>query len=130
MNFWKALLLAAGLWMGGHCFAADVDLSRMNSTMLFARLYEISETAIEYKGKTFRVNGYYQLAKDEIDGKTYHVLLLSDAAACCNFSFEIEWLAGEKIPKKGSRITVEGTFNPIFEENVIIPQLKKARIVP
>ena len=131
MSAWKRLFWGIGLWAFSNGFASDVlDLSRMNSTILFAKLYEISQSAEEYKGKTFRMNGYYELAKDEIDGKKYHVLLLSDAAACCNFSFEMEWDAHEKIPKKGSQVTVEGIFNPIFEEHMIIPQLKKTRIVP
>lgn len=130
MNFWKALLLAGGIFSTASVFAEKpLDLSRMSSTMVFAKLYEIGTSPEEYKGKIMRVEGVYQVAKDEVDGKNYHVLLISDAAACCNFSFEVQWLPNEKLPRKGSRVIVEGFFGFIYDDPAIIPQLRMARVV-
>ncbi len=97
--------------------------------MVFAKLYEIGTSPEEYKGKIMRVEGVYQVAKDEVDGKNYHVLLISDAAACCSFSFEVQWLPNEKLPRKGSRVIVEGFFGFIYDDPAIIPQLRMARVV-
>ena len=98
----------------------DVDLTTLDSNMVYAECYAMVYSPEEYAGKTIRVHGPFAYFKDEVTGKEYFAVLISDAAACCSQGIEFV-LAGDHTypddyPETATEITVSGKFNH-YEEN-------------
>lgn len=98
----------------------DVDLTTLDSNMVYAECYAMVYSPEEYAGKTIRVHGPFAYFKDEANGKEYFAVLISDAAACCSQGIEFV-LAGDHTypddyPETATEITVSGKFNH-YEEN-------------
>ena len=98
----------------------DVDLTILDSTMVYAQCYDMVYNPANYEGKTVRVRGPFAYFLDEDTNKEYFAVLISDATACCSQGIEFV-LAGEHTypddyPETDTVITVVGKFNS-YEEN-------------
>ena len=103
----------------------DIDLTRLNSTMVFSEVNRMVYEPEEFLGKTVRMSGQFALAfgYDE-DGEVnpeqvYFACVIPDALACCSSGIEFE-RAGEyqypgDYPDEGDDITVTGVFE-MYEE--------------
>lgn len=92
----------------------DVDLTVMNSNMVYSQVYAMVNYPEEYIGKTVKMRGYFN-AMDGIDGSRCMMCVVQDATACCEQGLEFE-LSGdyqypEDYPEPGTDITVTGTFD-------------------
>ena len=106
----------------------DVDLTQMDSNMVYAQVFDMVTDPSRYLGKRIKAKGTF--AHTEANGKHYFAVFMSDAAACCQQGLEFE-LTGEHsypedYPELDSEIIVEGIFNTYKEGNNTYCQLKDA----
>ncbi|SMC34908.1 hypothetical protein SAMN06296952_0646 [Oscillospiraceae bacterium] len=103
---------AAGPVSDSEC---DIDLTTMNSDLVYANVFGILSEPDGFIGTTIRITGTAVSHTDETTGETYYACFITDAAACCSSGFEYELADGGTYPADGTEITVLGTFN-IYED--------------
>ncbi|MBQ7128388.1 MAG: hypothetical protein IJO19_00175 [Clostridia bacterium] len=99
--------------------AIDIDLTTMNSTMVYSEVYNMISTPDKYVGKIVKMNGAFALYENEEKTKNYYAVIIKDATACCSQGLEFIWEGEHKypddFPKIGSDITVVGRFETYKE---------------
>ena len=115
----------------------DVDLTTMNSDMIYATVYEMMTEPENYEGKKIRLAGNYQVTFYDATQQYYHYALIQDAAACCAQGLEFVWDDGSHVypdeyPEDYDDILVVGTFETYTEEGDenLYCHLKDATLVP
>lgn len=98
----------------------DYDLTKMNSDMVYASVYQLMVDPNTYVGKTFKMKGTYYSTFYEPTNKYYHYLIIEDAAACCAQGIEFIWDDGSHIypdeyPNNEAQVEVSGTFETYKE---------------
>lgn len=106
----------------------DIDLTKMNSTMVYSQVSNMVNKPSDYKGKVIKAKGICDIYVDNQSGKKYYAVIISDATACCSQGLEFV-LKNGKYPAKGKSITVEGTFSTYREDGYTYCQLSNARLV-
>ena len=101
--------------------AVDVDLSVMDSDMIYATVYQMMSDPEQYVGKTFRIEGKFYVTYDEMTKNQYYYCVIKDATECCAQGLEFVWGDGSHIypdeyPTDGTEVIVDGTFE-LFMEN-------------
>lgn len=119
--------------IGGFFTPADkssnyIDLTNMNSTMVYSQVYDMINHPNDYKGKTIKAKGTCEVYLDNDTGKKYYSVVIRDALGCCSQGIEFVLKSGNP-PSKGNQITVEGTFGTYREGNNTYCQLSNAKIV-
>lgn len=109
----------------------DIDLTQLNSNMVYAQVYDMVNNGDAYLGKTVKVKGPFSYFK-ETDGREFFAVLISDATACCSQGIEFV-LAGDysypdDYPSGGTEITVVGKFNYYKEDYYTYCQLLDAEM--
>ena len=94
---------------------ADIDLTKMDSNMIYSTVYQLTSDAHTYTGKIVKMKGQYYAGVDEETGVIYHFVLLKDALACCQQGMEFEWGDGshkypDEYPSDGTEVVVVGRF--------------------
>jgi hypothetical protein len=110
----------------------DVDLTILDSNMVYAQVYDMVNGETDYSGKTVRAKGTFDYYLDTETNKEYFAVLISDATACCAQGIEFE-LAGDHkypddYPELGSEIVVHGIFNTYEDDYGVFVQLKDAEL--
>jgi len=110
----------------------DVDLTQLNSSMVYAQVYDMINQPDSYKGKTVKAKGNFAYFKDGVTEKEYFAVLISDATACCSQGIEFV-LDGEHTypndyPAIDSEITVTGKFDYYKEDGNTYVQLTDAKL--
>ena len=105
-----------------------VDLTKMNSTMVYSEVSNMMTTPDKYLGKTVRMKGTFAVYKGET--RNYYACIISDATACCQQGMEFV-LAGDfeypgDYPAEGTEITVTGIFDTYKEGTQMYCQLADA----
>lgn len=98
--------------LGGN--GADVDISKLSSTMVYSVVYDMMVRPEEYVGKKIRMSGSMSVYYDEETKVTYYACLINDATACCSQGIEFqttEEFKPDDYPAEGEPITVLGTFD-------------------
>lgn len=94
--------------------AVDVDLTVMNSNMVYAEVYNMMVQPTEYIGKSIKMRGSYNVFEDETTHQIYYTCIIQDATACCaqGIEFVPEDLDAFRAAgyASGDEITVEGEF--------------------
>lgn len=99
--------------------AADaVDLTVLNSTMVYSEVYDMVEKPENYIGKTIRMKGNFSVYEE--NDRRYFACIIQDATACCAQGLEFE-LKGthqypEDYPAMNAEITVTGIFDTYEED--------------
>lgn len=101
--------------------SVDVDLSVMDSDMIYATVYQMMSDPEQYVGKTFRIEGKFYVTYDEMTKNQYYYCVIKDAAECCAQGLEFVWGDGSHIypdeyPNDGTEVIVDGTFE-LYMEN-------------
>lgn len=95
----------------------DHDLSKMNSNMIFAEIFNLVLMPDEYVGQTFKMKGNFAVYVSKTSGNKYFSIIIPDATQCCQQGIDIICLGDkqypEDFPKIGSEIMVTGQFNTI-----------------
>ena len=107
----------------------DIDLTKMDSSMVYAQVYDMVYNGDNYFGKKVKVKGPFSYFKED-DRREFFAVLVSDATACCSQGIEFV-LKGESeypddYPKIGTDITVVGEFNYYKEDYNTYIQLTDA----
>ncbi len=103
--------------LGGN--GADVDISKLSSTMVYSVVYDMVTRPNEYIGKKIRMSGTISSYHDEETGVTYYACLIADATACCSQGIEFQTtdeFDPSQYPAEGEPVTVLGTYD-LYEEN-------------
>ncbi len=102
--------------------SADVDLTRMSSTMIYAKVFDMLINPQNYEGKKVRMHGNFDVFEYEEGGMQHRsfACIVQDATACCAQGMEFE-LKGNPVypqdyPARYAEITISGTFHQ-FEED-------------
>ena len=102
-----------------------VDLTTMNSTMIYAEVNNMVTTPEQYEGKTVKMRGTFAIYPG--DNRNYYACLIADATACCSQGIEFvlkgNYSYPDDYPDLGSNITVTGTFDTYMEGDTKYCQL-------
>ena len=108
----------------------DVDLTKLNSTMVYSEVYNMMNSPDSYTGKKVRMNGAFTYAEGE--NRYYFACLIADATACCaqgiEFVLKNERSFPGEYPDLGESITVVGIFDTYYEGSYRYCQLVDAVI--
>lgn len=108
---------SADVRAAGDTEPADVDLTKLSSTMVYSEVYSMMNSPENYMGKRVRMRGSFAFA--EGDNKYYFACLISDATACCaqgiEFVLKDERQFPDDYPERGTEITVYGVFDTYKE---------------
>lgn len=101
--------------------SVDVDLSVMDSDMIYATVYQMMSDPEQYVGKTFWIEGKFYVTYDEMTKNQYYYCVIKDATECCAQGLEFVWGDGSHIypdeyPNDGTEVIVDGTFE-LYMEN-------------
>lgn len=110
----------------------DVDLTTLDSNMVYAQVYDLVYGEKDYTGQMIRAKGVFDYYFDPQTNQEYFAILISDATACCAQGIEFV-MAGEHTypddyPELGAEITVHGVFNTYEDAYGSYVQLKDAVI--
>ena len=108
----------------------EIDLTAMNSTMVYSQVYDMLVSPDDYKGKTVKMNGAFSIY--QTDERNYYACVIADATACCSQGIEFV-LEGKHdypadYPDLGTDITVTGVFDTYFEGETQYVQLIHAKM--
>ena len=112
--------------------SVDVDLTVMNSNMVYAEVYNMMSQPADYIDKTIKIRGIYTVFEDEENKQIYYSCIIQDATACCAQGIEfvpedMEGFQGAGY-EPGDEITVEGTFETYPEGDYIYAVLCDAKL--
>lgn len=97
----------------GASETVDVDLTLLNSTLVYGEVYNMMYYPEDYMGKTVKARGPYYASLYEETGLYYHFILIEDAAACCQQGLEFIWNGHtypDGFPADDTEIEVTGVF--------------------
>ncbi len=103
-----------------------VDLTQMNSTMVYAQVYDMLMNPQNYEGKTIKMEGAYYTEESAETGIVYHMLVILDATGCCPQG--IEFITTQdaqypdvkaKYPDTSETVQVTGVYET-YEENGLL----------
>ena len=101
---------------------AEVDLTRMSATMVYAKVFDMLINPDSYEGRKIRIKGMFDVFEFEQNGsmRRSFACIVQDATACCAQGMEFI-LAGNPsypsgYPDRYAEITISGTFHQ-FEED-------------
>ena len=102
--------------------AADIDLTKMSKTMLFAVVLDIHSRPEQYLGKSVRMSGKFAIiqgvdAQGQPDpDKIFYNCVIPGAQSSLEFNVAGELYYPEDFPDLESTITVEGVYEK-YEDN-------------
>ena len=111
--------------------AIDIDLTKLNSTMVYSQVYNMTNEPDNFMGQTVRMSGNFAIYQNPETGKRYYACLIADAAACCSqgIEFVCDGLSyPNDYPDAGAQITVEGVFDRYEEDGMTYVQLIDAKM--
>ena len=101
-------------------YSAEVDLTNLNSNMVYSTVFNMVNSPEEYKGKTVKAQGTFDVYTDPDSGKLFFACVIADATACCaqglEFTLNGEYSYPDDYPKVGEPITIGGVFGT-YEDN-------------
>ena len=117
---------------------AEVDLTVLSSTMVYAEVYNMLYNDPEsYLGKTVRARGEFSIYQLVVDGvlqpaPVAYACIIADATACCaegmEFVLEGDLTYPDDYPELGTEITVIGEFQSYEENGMTWYHLANARL--
>ena len=114
---------------------ADIDLTKLNSMMTYSTLFNILTNPDSYLGKTIKIKGIFDSAKDPDTGIDYFAVVIMDASACCSSGLDFspkkkyKYEYPKDFPELGEDITVIGKFERYSEGENIYYHLADADIL-
>ncbi len=98
----------------------DLDLTAMNSTMVYSVIYDIMVEPEKYYGQTMKVDGFFDTVTDDRLGTRYFFVVVPDAAACCSqgleFMLDDSKSYPDDYPETAADIEVKGILDRYDEE--------------
>jgi len=111
----------------------DIDLTKMSSTMVYSKVYDMLDNPEAYVGKTVKMKGSFAAYDGNEYREHYFACVIADATACCQqgmeFRLKDDAVYPDDYPTVGKDITVVGTFNTYMEGEQKYAELKDSTIV-
>lgn len=111
---------------------AELDISNMSSTVVYAALYNVLSNPDKYIGKKIKMSGNFSYYEDEINDYIYYSCVVMDQTACCSLGMEFitkdERVFPDDYPEEGEKITIEGVFETYFEDGKMYGRLKDSSL--
>lgn len=101
----------------------DVDMTTMDSNMVYYTVSNIMAYPDDYRDKVLRFKGNYGTGFDDGNNQYYHYAIIQDATACCAQGFEFIWGDGSRVwpdeyPSDGQEVIITGVFETYREPGV------------
>ncbi|MBQ9557871.1 MAG: hypothetical protein IJU94_04615, partial [Clostridia bacterium] len=97
----------------------DVDLTTLNSTMVYSEVSNMINEPEKYVGKTIKMKGQFNASYFEGTGNYYYYVVIADATACCAQGLEFVWEGEHSFPddypENGAEVIVTGVYGQ-YEE--------------
>jgi len=113
-----AVMLAVFFTSCASHASVDVDLTVMNSQMVYSTVYDMVNNPDNYLGKTVRISGLFTYNYFEPTDKDYYYCIVPDATECCQQGIEFIWSGASSTsdyPEKNARITISGVYGSYDE---------------
>lgn len=112
----------------------DIDLTKMSKEIVYASVFNITNTPDKYMGNTIRMKGQVAYTYSEETGLTYANVVIADAAACCaqGIEFQLEdksLTCPEGYPAEGTEVIVEGTLESYNEGELTYYRAGSSKLV-
>ncbi len=112
---------------------AEIDLTHLSDTLVYPKVYEMTNVPQNYLGKTVKMSGSFAVYPNINAEKKYFTCVVADKAGCCQLGIEFD-LCGEHVfpddyPEIGGRITVIGRFDRYYEKYRPYFTLRDARLL-
>ncbi|NCB41984.1 MAG: hypothetical protein EOM59_05140 [Clostridia bacterium] len=93
----------------------DVDLTTLNTNMIFSQVSQILNNPEEYMGQSIKIRGQFYALYHEPEEKYYYYVTVCDSTACCFQALEFLWDDGTPVypddyPIDKALIEVTGIF--------------------
>ncbi len=112
---------------------ADVDLTVLPGTMVYAEVYHMLSSPEEYIGKTVKMSGTCSIYVDDTTKQYYYACIIADATACCAQGIEFvlaeDYAFPEAYPDAGTDVCVTGVFDTYEENGNTYCTLRNAKLV-
>lgn len=109
--------------------AAEIDLTKMSSTMVYSYVYNMISAPDDFIGQRFRIRGNYDEEYWDQTKLTYHYIVIADAAACCAQGLEFVLTdTGAAYPQVGEEFEISGTFGTYTENGNLYIQITADQI--
>ena len=110
----------------------DIDLTAMNSTMIYSVIYDMMINADSYYGKTLLVDGYFDsVVYDDTDTR-YYFVVVPDATACCvqglEFKLDDTKLYPQDYPGLTEDIRVKGVMDCYEEDGQLYSYIRAEKL--
>ena len=96
-----------------------VDLTALSSTMVYAEIYNMWLNPDDYLGKTIKIKGDYYTSYYDETGLYYNLVVVGDAASCCQQWLEFIWngdhIYPDDYPASQTKIELVGVFGTYNE---------------
>ncbi len=76
-----------------------MDLTKMNSTMIYSVIYDMLINPQDYYGKSIIVDGYFDTMFNDKLNVRYYYVVVPDATACCVQGLEFMLPKNKKYPE-------------------------------
>ncbi|MBQ7499646.1 MAG: hypothetical protein IJT91_02000, partial [Clostridia bacterium] len=100
----------------------DVDLTTLNSTMVYSEVSNMINEPEKYVGKTIKMKGQFNASYFEGTGNYYYYVVIADATACCAQGLEFVWEGEHSFPddypENGAEVVVTGVYGQYEELGV------------
>ncbi|MBR1842511.1 MAG: hypothetical protein IJ788_04475 [Oscillospiraceae bacterium] len=107
----------------------DIDLTAMNSVMVYSEVSRMMYEPDEFFGKTVCMAGQAASDYSADTGLTYHAVIIADATACCAQGIEYKLDEGAEYPSDGDEVTVIGVFSEYEENGFMYLRLDGAKLI-
>ena len=108
----------------------EIDITEMNSTMVYSQVYDMMVSPDDYLGKTVKMTGTFNVS--EGTDRYYFACVIQDATACCaqgiEFVLDGDYEYPADYPPVGTDITVVGVFDSYYEGQSRYVQLIHAKM--
>lgn len=95
---------------------AEIDLTKMSSTMVYSYVFNMVNAPTDFIGQRFRIRGNYDEEYWDQTKLTYHYIVIADATACC--AQGLEFVLNDinaAYPQVGEEFEISGIFGTYTE---------------
>ncbi|MBR5646828.1 MAG: hypothetical protein IKX23_09335 [Treponema sp.] len=100
-----------------------IDLTNMNSTMIYSQVFEMMIMPEDYENTDIKVKGFLQVYNYEGNPDKYLSVIIPDATQCCQQGIEFIWpdkQYPQDYPAPGTPIEVTGRFCITYTEEELL----------
>ena len=109
--------------------AAEIDLTKMSSTMVYSYVFNMVNAPNDFIGQRFRIRGNYDEEYWDQTKLTYHYIVIADATACCAQGLEFVLTdINAAYPQVGEEFEISGTFGTYTENGNLYIQITADQI--